>query len=552
MRRRAERLDLERERLGRRRQLGQPRRQREADPLRVGARLAQRDRRPPGAAGHEARRHRERPQRAAAPLAAGEHAGHEQLERPLELLARRPPRAGRAARPPARAGGAARAGCRARCARSSASRPGCPKRSATAREGSAASSPSVRMPSRSKHLGQRLPARAACAAARPAAARGSRAARRSSTTSRVPRRAAGGPAAPRRGRRSGWAPRRSARPGRAPGGRPPARPSRSPPCRPRRPADSKKAAPARSDSTCGADPLEPVEHRVPERAHALGVGRHEPQRRAARHRLAQPHAAHHAEGLGRRRHLPHHLLAPGLGRQRGRLGEQRPPVPESGQELEAGVEDADDHDRTHVRIRSGGVQGQSRGAHPGPGGRIGGAVGPRPKALAKHQRGPGARAPAAIPQAGDHARRPRSGHQHQREREEALAVEAPEGQRAERVARPPPARAAAPAARRRRSPPRPPAPPAARPAGQVQREEARGERGPELLRAHAARLEPEHDRRAAHADRGGERAAGEARRPGRAQAGRPARAGGAGAAARPRPRSPPAPPPPGAPPSRAA
>ena len=94
----------------------------------------------------------------------------------------------------------------------------------------------------------------------------------------------------------------------------------------------------------GADRLEPVEHAVPERAHALGIGRDQPQRRAARHRLAQPHPPHDPERLGRGGDLPHHLLAARLGRERDRLGQQRPPVPQRRKQLEAGVEDADDHD----------------------------------------------------------------------------------------------------------------------------------------------------------------------------------------------------------------
>ena len=92
-----------------------------------------------------------------------------------------------------------------------------------------------------------------------------------------------------------------------------------------------------------ADPLEPVEHVTPQGARSLGIGRHQTQGGTARKRLPQPHAADDAEGLGGRRHLPHHLLAPRLGRQRGRLGEERSPVPESGQELEAGIENADHH-----------------------------------------------------------------------------------------------------------------------------------------------------------------------------------------------------------------
>jgi hypothetical protein len=93
----------------------------------------------------------------------------------------------------------------------------------------------------------------------------------------------------------------------------------------------------------GADSLEPVEHCVPERAHALGVRRHEPQPRTARHRLPQPHPAHDAERFGRSGNLPHHLLAPGLGSQRSRLGEQSATVSQRRQELEARVEDANHH-----------------------------------------------------------------------------------------------------------------------------------------------------------------------------------------------------------------
>src|SRR5919107_4268548 len=41
---------------------------------------------------------------------------------------------------------------------------------------------------------------------------------------------------------------------------------------------------------------------------------------------------------------------------RGGRGGERPPVAESREELEARVEDANHHDRTHVRIQVGGVQ----------------------------------------------------------------------------------------------------------------------------------------------------------------------------------------------------
>ena len=114
----------------------------------------------------------------------------------------------------------------------------------------------------------------------------------------------------------------------------------------------------------GSDRLEAVEHGVPQRAHPLGVGRHEPQGRAARHGLPQSHPPHDPERLGRGGHLPHHLLASRLRGQRGRLGEQCAPISESRQELEAGVEDANDHDRTHVRISLGGMQASVSSAIP--------------------------------------------------------------------------------------------------------------------------------------------------------------------------------------------
>src|SRR3954469_20554886 len=51
---------------------------------------------------------------------------------------------------------------------------------------------------------------------------------------------------------------------------------------------------------------------------------------------------------------------PPLGRKRARLGQQPPPVPQPRKQLESWVEDADDHDRTHVRIRLGRLQDGSR------------------------------------------------------------------------------------------------------------------------------------------------------------------------------------------------
>ena len=86
--------------------------------------------------------------------------------------------------------------------------------------------------------------------------------------------------------------------------------------------------------------------------------------------------------------------------QRGRFGEQCAPVSESGHELEPRVEDAHDH-RTHVRISLGGMQDRSR---------------------------------ALSRQAGHDARQPGGRHEHEHGGEEALAIEAPEGEGAEHVA----------------------------------------------------------------------------------------------------------------------
>jgi hypothetical protein len=93
----------------------------------------------------------------------------------------------------------------------------------------------------------------------------------------------------------------------------------------------------------GADRLEPVENLAPQRAHSLGIGRHEPELGAARERLPYPHARHDAEGLGRRRDLADQLRPARLGRERGRLGEHRVPVPQRCDEGETGDQDAYDH-----------------------------------------------------------------------------------------------------------------------------------------------------------------------------------------------------------------
>ena len=81
-------LDLQGERLGGGRQLRQLLGEGEPDARRVGARVTQRDGGAPGAARDEARRYRQPPQRAPAPLAPREHASDQELQRPLQLLAR--------------------------------------------------------------------------------------------------------------------------------------------------------------------------------------------------------------------------------------------------------------------------------------------------------------------------------------------------------------------------------------------------------------------------------------------------------------------------------
>ncbi len=118
------------------------------------------------------------------------------------------------------------------------------------------------------------------------------------------------------------------------------------PVQPVEPGGLEEGRPGAVGLDLGADRLEPVEHAVPERAHALRIGRDQPQGGAARHRLAQPHAPHDPERLGRRGDLPHHLLPARLGREGDRLRQQRPTVAQPREQLEAGVEDADDHTNT--------------------------------------------------------------------------------------------------------------------------------------------------------------------------------------------------------------
>ena len=183
----------------------------------VGARLAQRDRRAPGAARHEAGRHRQRAQRAPAPLGAGQHARDQQLERTLELLAGRrlgqvEPLHHRLGRPARLERGVAPRRGRARAARVA-------EPLGHRGDGSAASSPSVRMPSRSSTPAA-PGAPAGCEAARPAAGPGSHAPRAPSP----PAAAARLRATPRSGRAACDAKRLGAAPRRAPGRAPAARP----------------------------------------------------------------------------------------------------------------------------------------------------------------------------------------------------------------------------------------------------------------------------------------------------------------------------------------
>ena len=93
-------------------------------------------------------------------------------------------------------------------------------------------------------------------------------------------------------------------------------PSRSPPWMPCRPAASKQASPARSDSTAAPMPSSASSTSLQSARAASGSGgtsRSSGQRASASPRRMP---AHDAERLGARGDLPHHLLAPRLGRQR--------------------------------------------------------------------------------------------------------------------------------------------------------------------------------------------------------------------------------------------
>ena len=145
------------------------------------------------------------------------------------------------------------------CARSSASSPGWPKRSATARDGSAANSPRVRMPSRSRVAGSA--ASSGRERRRPAGSGAEKRAADPSSTTGAGRRGRAPRAAQKAANRDGAAAILALRPS--------ARrvaastPARSPPWMPCIPAASKNAIPARSDSGDPPQSLDAVEHVLP-------------------------------------------------------------------------------------------------------------------------------------------------------------------------------------------------------------------------------------------------------------------------------------------------
>ena len=376
VRRGAEGLDLERERLRRGRQLGQrgPRARR----IRAGSALASRRvtaRRqvPPSTKrADRASARSERPRRSR----AGEHAGHEELQRTLELRARGrlgqlealPHRLGRAAGhergvAPEReverqeAGVAEALGERARPAGRRARR-ACARRAARA-------------------LGQRLELGARAQERRRAAARG-RPARAPAdddpgpARARVARGGVGGEAAGRRAERG----RPSARARRAAG----STPSRRPPWMPSRPADGEVGLARAVGLDLRPDALEPVEHDVPQRAHALGVGRHEDELGAAGERLPHAHPRRHAEGLGRRGDLPHELLAARLGREGHGLGRAARAARRGGERAGGGGRGRTRSRRTHVRIGAAACKMASGGPAPGPPLMSASCLGPGPTA----------------------------------------------------------------------------------------------------------------------------------------------------------------------------
>ena len=182
------------------------------------------------------------------------------------------------------------------CARSRASGPAGPKRSASAARGSLASSPSVRDPEALERVGQHRRPPARDAAARRAAAPCRRRARPPASGAISGRRARARPArarsaAKRTARRRGGRGAPSARP--APPRSARARvaastPSSVPPCSVFNPPAPNQAMPGGPGSTAAPMPSSARTCALPRVGDARGVGRDEPQRRAARERLPQP------------------------------------------------------------------------------------------------------------------------------------------------------------------------------------------------------------------------------------------------------------------------
>jgi hypothetical protein len=92
----------------------------------------------------------------------------------------------------------------------------------------------------------------------------------------------------------------------------------------------------------GAHRLESHEVPLPDIGHTRGIGRDEGQPRAARERLAEPHAGMDAVSLRGERYLADLLYTARLGRESGRRLEQLGTIAGRDRELEAGEKDADD------------------------------------------------------------------------------------------------------------------------------------------------------------------------------------------------------------------
>ena len=191
------------------------------------------------------------------------------------------------------------------------------------------------MPSCVEHLGQLLEPRRASAAARPAAARGTLAPHPRAAVDRRARRGRARSAAAYALKRPGPQPIRAARrrAARRAAASTPSRRRRG--CRAgrRRRRTPRRRGPTRTRRRSARAGRASRRHSV---AHAVGVGRHEPQLGAARERLPHPHPLHDTERLGRRRHLADHLTPPRLGRQRDRLPHAAPAGPRARRRARSG------------------------------------------------------------------------------------------------------------------------------------------------------------------------------------------------------------------------